>query len=109
MSSYARVRDYREHLLRQKPNVEIYLDNRLGAQDVLDLARALIDVAGHPRTADQHVLLLEHDVTEGLEPVVGEIDPDLVGLDTGCVWGRQLTAVRLDKNAHWVYQVEGQT
>ncbi len=33
---------------------------------------------------------------------------DLISLDTGCIWGRQLTAVRLDKNAHWVYQVEGQ-
>ncbi len=33
---------------------------------------------------------------------------DLISLDTGCIWGRQLTAVRLDKNAHWVYQVDGQ-
>jgi len=33
---------------------------------------------------------------------------DLIALDTGCVWGRQLTAVRLDKNAHWVFQVQGQ-
>lgn len=24
--------------------------------------------------------------------------PDLIAVDTGCVWGRQLTAVRLDKN-----------
>jgi len=37
MASYARVRDYRENLLRQKPNVDIYLDNRLAAQDVVDL------------------------------------------------------------------------
>jgi len=37
MSSYARVRDYREQLLRQKPNVEIYLDNRLTADDVVAL------------------------------------------------------------------------
>ncbi len=37
MSSYARVRDYRENLLRQKPNVEIYLGNRLGAEEVVDL------------------------------------------------------------------------
>jgi dimethylamine/trimethylamine dehydrogenase len=37
MSSYARVRDYREYQLSQKTNVEIYLDNRLGADDVLAL------------------------------------------------------------------------
>jgi bis(5'-nucleosyl)-tetraphosphatase (symmetrical) len=34
--------------------------------------------------------------------------PELVSLDTGCVWGRQLTAVRLDKRVPRVYQVAGQ-
>jgi len=34
--------------------------------------------------------------------------PDLVALDTGCVWGRQLTAVRLDKRIPRVIQVEGE-
>ncbi len=34
--------------------------------------------------------------------------PGLVSLDTGCVWGRQLTAVRLDKKVPRVYQVPGQ-
>ena len=34
--------------------------------------------------------------------------PELVSLDTGCVWGRQLTAVRLDKRVPRVIQVEGQ-
>ena len=34
--------------------------------------------------------------------------PDLVSLDTGCIWGRQLTAVRLDKKVARVFQVEGQ-
>ncbi len=37
MSSYARVRDYREYQLSQKNNVEVYLDNRLSAEDVLAL------------------------------------------------------------------------
>ncbi len=36
-SSYARVRDYREYQLSQKANVEIYYDNRLGADDVVAL------------------------------------------------------------------------
>jgi len=35
--------------------------------------------------------------------------PKLVSLDTGCVWGRQLTAVRLDKRRPRVIQVEGQS
>lgn len=34
--------------------------------------------------------------------------PELVALDTGCVWGRQLTAVRIDKRTPRVYQVRGQ-
>lgn len=35
--------------------------------------------------------------------------PDLISLDTGCVWGRQLSAVRLDKRVPRVYQVVGQS
>jgi bis(5'-nucleosyl)-tetraphosphatase (symmetrical) len=34
--------------------------------------------------------------------------PDYVCLDTGCIWGRQLTAVRLDKRIPRVIQVPGQ-
>ena len=32
--------------------------------------------------------------------------PDLLALDTGCVWGRQLTAVRIDAGTREVIQVE---
>ena len=35
--------------------------------------------------------------------------PELLSLDTGCVWGRQLTAARIDSKALRVYQVDGQT
>ena len=35
--------------------------------------------------------------------------PELISTDTGCVWGRQLTAVRLDKKSPQVFQVPGQT
>lgn len=34
--------------------------------------------------------------------------PNLVSLDTGCVWGRQLTAVRIDKRRPRVTQVNGE-
>lgn len=34
--------------------------------------------------------------------------PNLLSLDTGCVWGRQLTAVRLDRRVAEVFQVPGQ-
>lgn len=37
LSEWIRVKDYRELLLRTMPNVEIYLDNHLAADDILQL------------------------------------------------------------------------
>lgn len=55
-----------------------------------------------PATADTRVVF-GHWSALGLVVL-----PKLVSLDTGCVWGRQLTAVRLDKKTPRVTQVEGQ-
>jgi len=51
MSSFARVRDYREYQLNQKANVEVYLDNRLTAEDVvaLEIPHVLIATGSHWR------------------------------------------------------------
>ncbi len=37
LSSYARVRDYRETQISQKPNVQVYKGNYLSAEDILEL------------------------------------------------------------------------
>lgn len=51
MSSYTRVRDYREFQLGQKANVDIYLENRLTAEDViaLEIPHVLIATGSHWR------------------------------------------------------------
>ena len=37
---------------------------------------------------------------------LGLVDrPELLGLDTGCVWGGRLTAVRIDGGAREIFQV----
>ena len=59
---------------------------------------------------------VEDRASEGTRVVFGHwsalgliVLPELVSLDTGCVWGRQLTAVRLDKRHPRVFQVAGQS
>ncbi len=69
MASYARVRDYRENQIRQKPNVEIYLGNHLSANDIIELQipHVLIATGAHWRrngTGRQHAFPIE-----GLENV----------------------------------------
>ncbi|MDC1286460.1 FAD-dependent oxidoreductase [Gammaproteobacteria bacterium] len=51
MSSYTRVRDYREYQLSQKANVEIYLENRLTAENViaLEIPHVLVATGSHWR------------------------------------------------------------
>ncbi|MCC6139484.1 MAG: symmetrical bis(5'-nucleosyl)-tetraphosphatase [Nitrospira sp.] len=51
------------------------------------------------RRASDHTVLFGHWAALGLH-----IESNLLGLDSGCVWGRQLTAIRLEDRA--VFQVE---
>ena len=86
-SSYARVRDYREYQLSQKANVDIYFDNRLDAESVLELgmphvliatgARWRNDGVGRQHRAaiegsDRHSPLTPDDVLGG-KPVTGKV------------------------------------
>jgi dimethylamine/trimethylamine dehydrogenase len=75
MASYARVRDYRENQIRQKPNVEIYLGNHLSANDIIELQipHVLIATGAHWRrdgTGRHHAFPIE-----GLENV-SALTPD---------------------------------
>ncbi len=45
LEAWARVRDWRVGRLRQMTNVEIYLDNRLSADDILDLGAERVVIA----------------------------------------------------------------
>ena len=45
LSEWARVRDHRVHVLRQMPNVEIYRDSRLDAEQVLEFGFAHVCIA----------------------------------------------------------------
>ena len=45
LSAWARVRDYREHLLKQMPNVEIYFDSELSARQILEFGFAHVFLA----------------------------------------------------------------
>lgn len=72
---------------------------------------------GAPRQARKNLLpwFDAARVTDGTRIVFGHwsqlgliVLPKLLSIDTGCVWGRQLTAVRLDKRVARVIQVEGQ-
>ena len=57
----------------------------------------------HPRRDDLTILFGHWEALDGNTGT-----SQFVALDTGCVWGRQLTAVRLDKRRPRVIQVEGQ-
>ena len=87
LSTWARVRDYRSNLIQSMSNVDIYLGNRLSAQDVIDFecdhaviatgarwTREILDSTAHPVEALQdQTVLTPDDILGGVEvqgPVV---------------------------------------
>ena len=56
-----------------------------------------------PRATKKTRIVFGHWSTLGLIVL-----PDLLSLDSGCVWGRQLTAVRIDTKVPRIIQVHGQ-
>ena len=88
MASYARVRDYRETQLRQKQNVDIYLQNRLSAAAIveLEIPHVLVACGSHWRRdgcGRQHAFAID-----GIENI-SLLTPDDV-LDDAEIRGRVL-------------------
>lgn len=66
LGAWRRVRDYREYQLRQRPNVEIYLDSALSASEIMDFGFQNIAIATgatwrRDGVARQHVVPLPID------------------------------------------------
>jgi len=65
LSEWARVRNYRVHAIQQMPNVEIYLDNRMEADDVLEIeANHIVIATGARWLADGRGLFHETALAE---------------------------------------------
>ncbi len=66
LSAWGRVADYRQYQLSQMPNVDIYLDSRLSANDILEfgfenVALATGSVWRHDGVARQHIVPMRID------------------------------------------------
>ena len=82
MSEYIRVRDYREQQLLKMPNVEIFRESRLTAQDVLDITPDHVAIATGaewrrdrfdgktyvPVASDGATVLTPDDIMDGILP-----------------------------------------
>ena len=96
-----------------------FIMNCLTRMRMITLRNALnFSHSGSPWRARKHLqpwYMADNRATEDTRVVFGHwsqlgliVLPNLISVDTGCVWGRQLTAVRLDKPTLRVTQVEGQ-
>ncbi|RLA10551.1 MAG: NADH:flavin oxidoreductase [Gammaproteobacteria bacterium] len=76
LSEWARVRNYRVHAIQSMPNVEIYLDNRMEADDVLAMeANHIVIATGASWLADGRGLFHETALT-GFGPSTHIFTPD---------------------------------
>ena len=84
LSSYARVRDYREMQFAQLPNVEIYLGNRLSAEEILELDMQHVILATGSSWRRDGVGKQHAFAVEGLDKI-SVLTPDdiLAGAQTG--------------------------
>ena len=84
LSSYARVRDYRQTQLAQLPNVEIYLGNQLSAEDILELDMHHVILATGSTWRRDGIGKQHAFAVEGLDNI-SVLTPDdvLAGAETG--------------------------
>ncbi len=69
LASYARVRDYRAHLLRQKDNVEIYLDSKLNEVTILEFGFQHVFLATGSRWCRDGTGRYHHQPITGLDTI----------------------------------------
>jgi bis(5'-nucleosyl)-tetraphosphatase (symmetrical) len=78
------------------------MDGRLNLKFMGDLADLPENLS--PWFCRMHASLADKTVIAGHWSALGlHLSPQFIGIDTGCIWGRKLTAVRLEDRM--VYQV----
>jgi dimethylamine/trimethylamine dehydrogenase len=104
MSEYIRVRDYRMQQLQKMPNVEVYLESRLTAQDVMDFGANHVVIATgarwrrdlfdgkrfSPIASDETTVLTPDDIMDGVLPTGPTVVFDADGYYMGGVIAERL-------------------
>jgi len=110
MSEYIRVRDYREGQLQKMPNVEVYRESRLTAQDVIDFGADHVVIATGARwrrdvfdgsrfapiSADETKVFTPDDIMDGLLPTGSTVVYDTDGYYMGGVVAEKLRKAGLE-------------
>ncbi|WP_309667468.1 FAD-dependent oxidoreductase [Tabrizicola sp.] len=110
MSEYIRVRDYRVQQLQKMPNVEVYLESRLTAQDVMDFGADHVVIATgarwrrdvfdgnrfSPISDDDTPILTPDDIMDGTLPTGPTVVFDADGYYMGGVIAERLRKAGLE-------------